>query len=213
MLTKQHIIPDINFIVGKAHSRAIEIPILSTQANQTQIKFPDQPDLRYARIVAIETVFFGDQAFSQPSNYQVVDGTDARKISVVLDTNDPDDTGYWKVDPETGRPIVKDGQPIWVPPKMAQHTAGRFTSTQQNQKYLPLACLHRVQNAGSATSAILGPDPFVRDLQTFFNMYVSWDKAFLQMQNGGLGNVVNKAVVLIAYYSWLDINGMPIPRK
>lgn len=206
-------IPDINFITGKAHSRLVEIPILTTQSAQSQIPFPDQPDLRYARIVAMEAIFNSDLAMSQPSNYQVVDGTDARKLTVILDTNDPDDTGHWLVNPETGEPILKNGQHVWVPPKMAQHTAGRFTSTQQNQKYLPLACLHRVQNAGSATSAILGPDPFVRDLQTFYNMYVSWDKAILQVQNGGLGNSVNKAVCLMVYYSWLDINNMPIPRK
>lgn len=213
---KQHSIPDINFIIGKAHSKLIECPILATQSVSTQIKIPDQPDLRYARIVALETVFNTDLAFSQPSGYQNVDGVQAKKISLVLETNDPDDTGYWKVNPQTGEPIVDPvtHKPIWIPPKNAMATAGRFSSTQQNQKYLPLVTLHRIQNAGSAGAPVTGPDPFQRDLQTFYNMYVSWNgNTYLQMQNGGLGNVVNQAVSLIAYYSWLDINGMPIPRN
>ena len=206
-------IQDINLIIGKAHSKEIEIPILVSDAAATQIKIPDQPDLRYARIVAIETVFQSDQKFSQPSNYLIVDGPQATKCTLSLDTNDADDTGYWKVDPVTGEPVIKNGKAVWVPSKHNMETSGRFTSTQLNHKFLALTALHRIQNAGSATSAILGPDPFVRDLQTFYNMYVSWNGNCNLFIAGGLQNTVNQAVVLLVYYSWLDINGMPIPRQ
>lgn len=204
---------DINLIIGKAHSKQIEIPILVSDAAATQIKIPDQPDLRYARIVAVEAIFQSDQKFSQPSNYLIVDGPVATKCTLSLDTNDPEDTGYWKTDPVTGQPIMRGGQPVWVPSKYNMETAGRFTSTQLNQKFMALTSLHRIQNAGSPTSAVAGPDPFVRDLQTFYNMYVSWNGNCNLFIAGGLQNTVNQAVVLQVYYSWLDINNMPIPRQ
>lgn len=206
-------VQDINLILGKAHSKQIEIPILVTDAGATQIKIPDQPDLRYARIVAMETVFASDQALSQPSNYFIVDGVQAVKCTLSLDTNDAEDTGYYKMDPKTHEPILKNNQPIWVPPKMAMETAGRFTSTQLNHKFMALTSLHRIQNAGSPGAPIPGPDPFVRDLQTFYNMYVSWNGNCNLFIAGGLNNTKNQAVVLQVYYSWLDINGMPIPRQ
>lgn len=208
---------DYNLLLGKAHFRAVECPILTTQSAQAQIKIPDQPDLRYARVVALDTYTFTDQRASQPSNYVVIDGVDLGKISLVLETNDADDTGHYLINDQgeymnaQGRPLMAGEKPVWVPSKQALGN-GRFTSTQQNVKYMPLASLHRIQNAGSATAPIPGPDPFVRELQTFYNMYVSWDKCFLQIPNGGLGNLVNKAVIIGVYYSWLDINGLRISR-
>jgi len=209
---------DYNLIMGKAHFRQVECPILTNQSGQSQIKLPDQPDLRYARIVAINTMTYTDQQQSQPSNYQVIDGVDLSKITLVLETNDADDTGHYLMNDRgeyvnaQGQPIVAGEKPVWMPSKQALGN-GRFTSTQQNVKYLPLSTLHNVQNAGSATAPVPGPDPFTRELQTFYNMYVSWDKCFLQTINGGLGNTVNKAVVLGVYYSWLDINGLRIVRQ
>ncbi len=203
---------DNNLITGKAHFRAVEVKILASENNQTQIKFEDQSDIRYARVVAMETYFQTDLRRSQPSNYLVIDGVQASYCSVILETNDADDTGHFLLNPETGEPQFKDGKKIWVPSKSAQGN-GRFTSTQQNQKYLPLTALHRIQNAGSSASSIVGPDPFTRQLQTFYNMYVSWDKCILQIANGGLNNSVNQAVVLGVYYSWLDINGKRITRN
>lgn len=208
---------DLNLILGKAHSRMIEIGITVDQATQTQIKIEDQPDLRYARIVAIETYTYTDMQATQPSNYQMIDGVDLSKISLVLETNDADDTGHYLVNDagqyvdKKGIPITAGMMPIYVPSKQALGN-GRFSSTQQNQKYLPLASLHRIQNAGSATSPLPGPDPFVLDLMTFYNMYVSWDKCYLAVKNGGLGNTGVKAVGLMVYYSWLDINGVKIVR-
>ena len=209
---------DFNLIMGKAHYRAVECPILTTQSGQAQIKLPDQPDLRYSRVVALETYTYADQQSSQPSGYKVIDGVDLAKIALVLETNDADDTGHYLMNDQgayvnaQGQPILAGQQPIWMPSKQALGN-GRFSSTQQNVKYMPLASLHRIQNAGSAGAPVAGPDPFVRDLSTFYNMYVSWDKCFLQTINGGLGNTENKAVIIGVYYSWLDINGLRIVRQ
>jgi len=203
---------------GKAHARMIEVPITALQSAQTQIKFPDQPDLRYARIVAMETYTYADMRTTQPSNYTMIDGVDLSKITVVLETNDADDTGHYLMNDagqytDASGQLLKVGQaPIYVPSKAALG-GGRFASTQQNIKYLPLASLHRIQNAGSFGAPLPGPDPFVRELMTFYNMYLSWDKCFLQITNGGLGNTINKGVAIVAYYSWLDINGKRIQRN
>ena len=196
----------------------VEVKIGTDQAGQTQIKIEDQPDLRYARVVAIETFTFSDMRATFPSNYQMVDGVDMSKIAVILETNDPDDTGHYLMNEAgeytdvKGLPLPVGAKPIYVPANQALGN-GRFTSTQQNIKYLPLSGLHRLQNAGSPGAPVAGPDPFVRELQTFYNLYVSWDKCFLQVINGGLGNtLVVKGVALQVYYSWLDINGKRIVR-
>lgn len=208
---------DFNLILGKAHSRQVECPILTTQSAQSQVKLLDQPDLRYARVVAIETYTVVDKATSDPSNYTVINGVDLSKISLVLETNDADDTGHYMVNDKgqyvnaKGQPLAIGEKPVWVPAKQALGN-GRFTSTQQNVKFIPLASLHRICNYGSPGNPSAGPDPYVRDLMTFYNMYVSWDKCYLQIINGGLGNAVNKAVILQVYYSWLDINGVRIER-
>lgn len=201
-------------LMGNAHSKLIEIPILTTDANNPQIKIPDQPDLRFARITSIESIFQSDLKYSQPSGYLNITGTQAALCSLTLETNDPDDTGYWAVNPQTGEPIIgRDGKQIWVKPKNAQDTSGRFTSTQLNQKNIPLTDIHRICNPGSPAAPIAGPDPYVRELEVFYNMYISWTgNCTLYVGTSGLGNTVNQAVCLRVHYSWLDINGMPIPR-
>ena len=204
-------------LIGDAHSRMIEIPIKVAQNAQTQIKFDDQPDLRYARITALETYTYADMQTTQPSNYTMINGVDLSKISVVLETNDPDDIGHWLTNDAgqlvsaSGQVLLPGQQGVWKPAAQSLGN-GRFTSTQQNQKYLPLASMHYIQNQGSTLAPIAGPDPFTRQRLEFTNMYVSWDKCFLQIVNGGLGNSVDKAVGIMVYYTWLDINGKRIQR-
>lgn len=208
----------IGEIIGKAHAKMIEVKIGTDQAGQSQIKIEDQPDLRYARIVALEVFTQTDLAFTFPSNYQTMDGVDMSKITLILETNDADDTGHYLMNEAgeyvdtKGLPITVGQKPVYMPSQNALGN-GRFSSTQQNIKWLPLSALHRVQNAGFAGAPVPGPDPFVRELQTFYNMYVSWDKCLLQIVNGGLGNTaVNIGVPIMVYYSWLDINGKRIVR-
>ena len=176
---------------GFPHCRMVEIKLPAANNTVSTFKFQDQPDLRYARILAIETYVALDIAQTFPSGFPLIDGTQISKLSLVLETNDADDVAW------------TDAKGKIVAPRTALGN-GRFTSTQQNIKYLPLASLHRIQNSATA--------PFVRQLMEFDNMYVSWDKCFIQTINGGLGNSTDVGVALMVYYSWLDINGKPIAR-
>lgn len=182
---------------GFPHYKLIEIPILAGQATLPQVPFPDQPDLRYARVLAIDTYTRTTLAASFPSSYPIITGLDISKISIVLETNDPDDVKWTDDKGKVHDPRTALGN-------------GRFTNTQQNVKYMPLAMLNRVQNAGTSGIA---PDPFVRQLMEFDNLYISYDKCFLAISGAGLGNTSTVAVVLGIYYTWLDINNRPISRN
>ncbi len=166
---------------GFPHCRGVEIKLPAANSTNTTFSIPPQDDIRYARILAIETYTINDMAKSQPSNIALVSGAQMIQCSLVLETNDADDI----------KGVDSKG-------------AGRFTSTQQNIKYMPLAGLHRVQNST--------PDPFVRQLMEFDNLYITWEKSFILVNGAGLGNVTDVAVYLQVYYSWLDINGIPITR-
>ena len=189
---------------GFPHCRMVEVKIPAAPGGgMSIIPILDQPDLRYARILAIETYTAADCKYTFPSNYPMIYGQLMSDISLVLETNDADDIEYTTEDANGKKTLHK--------PRQAMGN-GRFSSTQQNVKYLPLASLHRVQNCNILQPGN-GPDPFVRQLMEFDNLYVTWDKCFLQIGGGGLFNTIDYGVALMVYYSWLDINGKPIVRN
>jgi hypothetical protein len=190
---------------GFPHCRMVEIQIPpAPTGGVSTVPILDQPDLRYARVLAMEIFCYPELQATFPSNYRTILGNEMSQIALVLETNDADDIAYETINPKTGAKEMHL-------PRQAMGN-GRFSSTQQNVKYLPLASLHRVQNASNVQPGT-GPDPFVRQLMEFDNLYVTWDKSFLQISNGGILNRNPVGVALMVYYSWLDINGKPIVRN
>lgn len=180
-----------NFIYG-SHYRQIEILITTDQSTQTVILIPDQPDLRYARVLNIEAYTVSDLSNSLPSGYPVIADNLINKIALTLETNDAD------VDPEFNTLNKVNSQGV------SEQTPGRFTSTQQNYQFMPLASLHNIQNASN--------NAFQRAVRYYPDMYVTWQKCQLLIAPGGLGNNANIAVVLGITYTWLTVSGKMIPR-
>jgi len=178
----------INLILmlGNSFFRLVTLKIPGIAAGNTgqQFDFTDQADIRYARVLHLEAFFQNDLAFSFPEPLPVIADVLANKCALVLETNDPDDL--------TGE---KTNAP------------GRFTSTTQTQKWLPLTAIHRVQSQGGILSA-----PFVRQLLSYRNLYITWQKSFLNVAPGGLGNTVDIALCLGVWYTFIDIHGKAIQR-
>lgn len=143
------------------------------------LSFPEQPDLRYARILGIEVLSAGALANSIPDQTVVIPDANLINVALTLETNDADD---------------------W-----SQHTGsnGRFGTTGQHIKYLPIALLNRTQTAT--------PAPFVRQLFEFNNIYVTWEKSFVSFGTA-LGNGVPWAIPFMVYYTWRDIMGNLIAK-
>lgn len=170
---------------GFPHCRLVELRIPGVAGGQqnTVFQFADQPDIRYARVLAIETFTVSDLTKTFPSNLTVIDSPIMITGSLILETNDADDLSG------------------------ASGSAGRFTSTQQNIKYMPLASLHRIQN--SATN------PFTRQLMEFDNMYVTWEKSFVQF-SAPPANSTDLGLAFLVYYTWMTAalpNNPPKPIK
>lgn len=171
------------------HSRQVELKLPVDTAANTQFAFPDQPDLRYARIIAIEVFTRTDAAVTQPSRLPLITDAQLPMLSLILETNDADN-------PDDPKNVAE-----WKAKGKSQ--AGRYRDTQQNQKYIPFSALHRIQNAT--------PAPFVRDLFFMYNTYVTWQKSFVVM-SAPFNNDTALGISLMVYYSWLDIHGIPIDR-
>jgi hypothetical protein len=167
---------------GQAHSFLVVVPIKANQSTQTTILIPDQPQLRFARVTGLETYTIEDLAWGPPTSLPLISATDMPKITLTLNTNNPESNA-----------------------NNVLNSPGRFTMTEENFQYLPLASLHRIQNSASA--------PFVRQFFEMFNVYPSWDKCKLNIAPGGLGNEDDICVVLNVYYSWLTIDNQPIRRN
>lgn len=148
-----------------------------------QFSFQDQADLRYARTLHLECYFANSLQVSFPEKVPVIPDALANKCVLVLETNDPDD-------------ITK-----------SKGAAGSFTSTTQTQKWLPLTALNRVQSTNIGANA-----PFVRQLMTYKDLYITWQKSFLQLAPGGFGNTTDLALVLGVWYTFLTEQGKPINR-
>jgi len=172
---------------GKSYARLVTLKVPGVPGGNasTTLTFPMQQDIRYARIQAIEAYFASDMAVAQPETIAVLPDNLASKVSLVLETNDPDDMGHTK---------GKDG---------------RFSSTTQTTKWLPLPAFHRMQNQNVASGS---NSSFVRYLFEYKDLYVSWEKSFVMIAPGGLGNTTDLAIVLGVWYTFIDKEGKAIKR-
>jgi len=166
---------------GQSHSQLIYIEITPAQAAATEILIPDQPLLRFARVTAMEAFVREDLVWVPPTSSPTITAAMLPKITLTLNTNNPED-----------------------PSQNVPNSPGRFSSTDENFKYIPLVSLHRTQSTANT--------PFVRQLFETFNVYPSWDKCKLNIAPGGLGNGETVCVALQVYYSWLTIDGKKITR-
>lgn len=148
-------------------------------------QFTDQADIRYARTLALEVYFSNDLQYSYPEVIPVVNDIFARNTLLVLETNDPDDLKGSKT-----------------------NSPGRFSSTNQTQKWLPATSIHRVQSQTGATSA-----PFVRQLLQYRDLYITWQKSFvINNAPGGFNNTLDIAFCLGVWYTFIDEHGNEIQR-
>lgn len=166
--------------IAAPHARLVELKLPASQNTATIFTFPDQPDIRYARVISISIFIDTDMAKTFPSGYASITAAQMITGALVLETNDSDEM------PSKDLP------------------AGRFRSTQQNQKYVPLVMLHNVQSAVAT--------PFMRGEYLMNNTYITWEKSFLQLTSA-LGNMTDLGLGLLVKYSWLDNKGNPIPRN
>lgn len=174
---------------GNSYFRLVtlKIPGIAGGNTGTQFTFEDQADIRYARTLHLEVYFANDLAFAQPEAVPNIPDAQANLCSLVLETNDPDDI-------------------TMVGGEKSKGHSGRFTSTTQTQKWLPLTAIHRVQS----TAAIAAP--FVRQLLHYKDLYITWQKSYLAIAPGGLGNATDIALVLGVWYTFIDEKGKPIKR-
>lgn len=159
----------------------LKIPGIAGTGNVgTQFAFPDQSDIRYARIIALETFFASDLAFAQPEAVAIIPDNKANLLTLVLEANDPD----------------KDLQ--------GNDGHGRYSNTTQVIKWIPVTSLHRLQNAGLAAGAA---SSFVRQLLPYYDLNITWEKSFLNVAPGGLANTTDLGFVLGVHYTFRDIDG------
>lgn len=170
---------------GNSYFRLVtlKIPGIAGGNTQTQFTFVDQADIRYARTIHLEVFLQNDLTHAFPENVPNIPDAMASKCVLVLETNDPDDITHSKGE------------------------QGRFQSTTQTQKWLPLAAIHRTQTQNGALSA-----PFVRQLLEYKDLYITWQKSYLQVAPGGFGNTTDIALVLGVWYTFIDLQGKPIKR-
>ena len=154
----------------------------NTGANFTWL---DQPDIRNARMIGMEAYFSSDLAYCFPNNVAVIPDNKANLVTLIFETNDPDDIDY-----------KRGGTP------------GNFTGTLNTIQWLPLTALHVQQTQNGATSG-----SFRRSMIFWKNRYIIWQKSQIQLAPGGLNNTTDVAIVLGCYYSFLSEGGKPLPRN
>jgi len=90
------------------------------------------------------------------------------------------------------------------PEKTNQGADGRFTSTVDSQRWLPAAAIHRVNSNGTS--------PYVYDLASYHNLWITWEKSFIQLAPNGLNNTRDQAIVLGVWYTFFNIEGKEVRR-
>src|SRR6185312_14392063 len=105
---------------------------------------PDQPNLRYTRLIAVEAFNVNDIAATAPNGNPLVTAADMLKASLVLYTY------------QASNPLTKPQE------QLANGVFGEYV------KWVPMNSIHRVQNNV--------PDPFVRELPIYENVYCQWEK-------------------------------------
>lgn len=178
-------IPKMGGMRGFPKSRLVTLVIPNN--NNSQISFPDQPDLRYARILGIETFTSSDLTSSIPDQIGLITAAQLPNIALTLETNDADE---W-YENETG-----NANP---------NNTGRFRTTSQNIKWQPLVTFHRIQNGNSAGA-------FVRQLFEFNNIFVTWEKSFISLPANMNTSGNNIAACFQVYYTFRSIYGKMITR-
>lgn len=182
--------------IAKSLQVNVIIPANNTSA---EIKFPEQSDLRYARILGLETYTATDYAQATPGNTAIITDAQIKLINVTFETNDPDD---WQEQLDAaGNPIMQNGGYMLKPDNPSN--TGKFRTTSQNIKWQPLVDFHRVQNTATA--------PFVRELLEYNNIFITWEKSFITMPTP-ISPIADLAVVFQVYYTYRSITGRLISR-
>lgn len=178
-------------------SRLVTILIPANNPNSV-IGFGEQPDLRYARILGIQTFTVGDFSHTQPTGIPVINGAQMTSISLTLETNDADDLQIFdKMKSGTFNPMLE------AVSKDNPNATGRFRTTSQNIKYSPLSAYHINQNGAN--------DTFVRNLPEFSNLFIIWEKSFITM-NPIITPIADVAVVFNVFYTFTNIFGGQIQQ-
>jgi len=176
--------PQMMGMRGFPKSRQVTVFIKGGNTNPS-ISFGEQPDLRYARILGMESFTYDDYTKNAPDGQTSILGAQQAFLSVTLETNDGDE---W-YENETGA-----NNP---------NNTGRFRTTSQNIKWQPLATFHRVQNQDA--------DPFVRQLFEFNNIFVTWEKSFINISD--VSQFPHDCCVIFqVYYTFRSIYGQMIKR-
>ncbi len=171
------------------------IPGVAGGNTGTSFTFNDQPDLRYARMTGMVFLTDQDLAFAQPQPAPVAPAAFIPNISFVFQTNDPDDTVIG-TEPGTGITKKQKGE------------AGRFSGTLDTVQWIPASLLHINQSFGPGTPS------FVRQMIHWKDRFVIWQKSKVVLAPGGLGNIVDIAIVLGVFYTFTTSEGKIIyPRN
>ncbi len=167
------------------------IPGITGGNTGTNFTFDDQPDLRYARMLSIVAYTNISMAYAQPQPTPVISPLDMPKISLVLQTNDPDDM-------------------VVGPGKKQKGQDGRFSGTLDTIQWLPLAQINTTQFYNTA----LGTPAFVHHMINWKDRYIIWQKSKVVIGTGGLGNTTDVAVALGVFYTFTNSDGKVIfPRN
>ena len=167
--------------VPKSRMVTLKIPNGNTAG---QISFPDQSDLRYARILAIEVFGAEDMAQSIPDYLPVISGALFSSVAITLETNDADE--WYENEAKTENP----------------NNTGRFRTTSQNMKWMPAVLFHRIQNDGF---------PAVFEMFEFNNIFVTWEKSFITMPTP-ITPDTDTAFIIQVYYTFRSIYNELITR-
>jgi hypothetical protein len=159
----------------------LKIPGIAGAGNVgTNFEFPDIGDLRYARTQSIESYSREDLAYSFPEPTQVIPLSQFPLVTLIFNSNDPDKTAK----------------------EQGEH--GRFSTTIDSQRWVPLVTLHPVYNGTTGANVMF--NKFYKDL------YIVWQKSQANIAPGGLANTTDQAIVLGIYYTFTDIKGIPYQR-
>lgn len=157
---------------------SIKVPGIAGGNTQTVFTFPDIGDLRYARTLWLNVYCAEDQAVSWPENVANIPVAQLPLCSIVLNTNDPE--------------------------KENEGADGRFTSTIDSIRYMPLAAIHNIDSNGGT--------PWSFQTPMFRNTWVVWQKSSIYIAPGGLGNTTDLAITLGVWYTFFNLQGKPVKR-
>ena len=157
----------------------LKIPGIPGGNKGTEFSFPDIGDLRYARTVSIDSYCSEDMAVAFPEAVPLISGTQLPSCCLVLNTNDPE--------------------------RKNQGSDGRFTSTIDSIRYLPLTSIHR-------SNVFNGSVPSVWESYEFGNTWIVWEKSTIRVAPGGFNNTTDICVYLGVWYTFFNTDGKEVKR-